>query len=110
MIKLKHCADLAGLDVDELILGVTPARRHHVLLKSYLLNLARGHAKVLDMMICDLRGYRDIGAQRVAADLLVVLRMFLSENAESVDAPPEGQPTIAQDNLPSRRGGVATRA
>lgn len=110
VIKLKHCAELAGLNVDELVLGVTPSRRHQVLLKSYLLNLDRGHAKVREMMICDLCGYCDIGAQRVAADLLVVLRMFLTEYFESVDAPPEGEAVTAQDNFPSRKTGAATRA
>ncbi|MGA8169317.1 MAG: polysaccharide deacetylase [Methylocystis sp.] len=113
MVTLKHCAEMAGLTIDELILGVTPSRRHHVLLKSYQLNSDHGRAKVLEMMVCDLRGYVDIGAHRVAADLLVVLRLFLSEQRELAAAPrrqPNDHAIIAFDRALARQGRVPAPA
>ena len=82
MITLKRCAKLAGLNLDEFVIGVAPSGRHRALLQSYLLNMHRGRAVVLRMMVCDLCGYVDIGAHGLAADLLVVLRLFLSEQGE----------------------------
>lgn len=60
-----------------LIAEVAPCARHHTLLKSYLLNLHRGPASVKDLIVHDFRSCMDIGAHRVAEDLLVVLRLFL---------------------------------
>jgi hypothetical protein len=82
MITLKRCARLAGLNSDALVIGVAPAARHHTLLKSYQLNLHHGRAAVRRMIVRDLLGCLDIGAQRCAADLLVVLRLFLSEEGD----------------------------
>ncbi|HEY8126164.1 MAG TPA: hypothetical protein VIF88_12195 [Methylocystis sp.] len=86
MITLTHCAKLANLDRDALVVGLTPNARHHALLKSYLFNAHRGHAEALRMMIRDLRGCLDSGADRCAADLLIVLRLFLSRRHEMVRA------------------------
>ncbi len=86
MIKLMRCAKLVKLDLDALVVGLAPHARHHALLKSYLFNAHRGHAKVLGMMIRDLRGCLDIGADRCAADLVIVLRLFLSRRHEIIRA------------------------
>ena len=91
MLTLKQCAESAGLDVDELVLGVAPSARHRALLQSYRLNLHRGRAAVLRMMVCDLRGHLDVGAHVCAADLLVVLRLFLSEQGDIRHHPVAGQ-------------------
>lgn len=79
MITLRRCAKYAGLKVDDAALGVVPTERHHALLKSYLLNMDRGPVIVRRMILSDLLGYLDIGAHRCATELLVVLRLFLSE-------------------------------
>ena len=79
MITLRRCAKLAGLNLDELVVGVAPAARHQALLQSYRLNMHRGPVAVRRMIVSDLLGYLDIGAHRLAADLFVVLRLFLSE-------------------------------
>jgi len=90
MITLKQCAKLAGLDPGALVVGVTPTARHYTLLKSYhLLNLHHGGAAVRRMIVCDLLSCLDIGALRCAADLVVVLRLFLSEaGRERPETPP----------------------
>lgn len=77
MITPKRCAKHAGLELDELV--VASEARHQTLLRSYQLNLHRGRAAVRRMIINDLLGCIDIGAQGCAADLLIVLRLFLSE-------------------------------
>ena len=111
MITIRQCAEFAGLSPDELILGVHPCARHHALLASYLLNMHRGAAAVGKMIACDLRSYLDLGAERYAADLVVVLRLFLAESDEIEDVPPLYSDTPRWDdgyrrpraNAPTRR-------
>jgi hypothetical protein len=78
MITLRQCARLAGLDLDTLMVGVAPEKRHETLLQSYRFNLHRGRAVVRRMIVRDLLRALDIGAHRMAADLFIVLRLFLS--------------------------------
>ncbi len=77
MITLRRWARHAGLDLAWLV--AVPEARHRTLLQSYQLNLHRGRAAVRRMIIGDLLGCIDNGAQSCAADLLIVLRLFLSE-------------------------------
>ena len=86
MITLTRRDKLVKLDLDARVVGRAPHARHQALLESYLFNAHRGHAKVLGMMIRDLRGCLDIGADRRAADLVIVLRLFLSRRHEIVRA------------------------
>src|SRR5271166_4780129 len=79
MITFTQCAALAGLCPNEIILGVTPSANHHSLLSSYLLNLWRGPKIVRDMIVTDICQSVDLGALKRAADLLIVLRRFLSD-------------------------------
>jgi hypothetical protein len=83
MITISECAAFAGLASNELVLGAVPASRHHCLLASYLLNSHRGLDAVRAMIVSDLRGYLDLGASSCAADLLIVLRMFLTDFPEA---------------------------
>lgn len=83
MITVTQCAALAGLASSEMVLGVTPSAKHHSLLASYLLNLGRGLVAVRTMIVSDLRSFLDLGASRRAADLLIVLRFFLSKHPEA---------------------------
>lgn len=82
MITLSQCFDFTGLLPQEVILGISPGDRHHVLLASYLANTGRGFAAVRDLMIADLRGFLDLGARARAADSLVVLRLFLYDHPQ----------------------------
>jgi hypothetical protein len=86
MITLTRCAKLVKLDLDALVVGLAPHARHHALLRSYLFSEHRGYAKVLGMMIRDLRGCLDSGADPCAADLVIVLRLFLSRRHEIIRA------------------------
>jgi hypothetical protein len=79
MITVMQCAALADLASSEIFLGATPSAKHHSLLLSYLLNLERGPVAVRDIIVADLRSFIDLGASSRAADLLIVLRLFLSE-------------------------------
>jgi hypothetical protein len=79
MITVTECAVFAGLASDELIVGVAPSAKHRSLLSSYLLNLGRGVVAVRDMIIADMRRFRELGARQYTADLLLVLRLFLTD-------------------------------
>jgi hypothetical protein len=79
MITVTQCAAFAGLASDELIVGISPSAKHSLLLSSYLLNLERGPLAVRDMIIADLRRFHELGARQYTADLLLVLRLFLTD-------------------------------
>jgi hypothetical protein len=83
MISLSQCAAYAGLDSSELLIGAVASAKHHSLLESYVLNLRRGDVVVRDLIRTDLRTFIDLGAQEKAADLLLVLRLFLSGYPEA---------------------------
>ncbi len=90
MIGLTQCARLAGLTSDEIFIGVEETDRHRKLLLSYLLNLHHGRRAVRNMIVADLRGFVDLGAQARAADLLLVLRLFLIACGDPEKPRPEG--------------------
>ena len=83
MLGFSQCAALAGLDSNEIVLGVSPSARHRSLLASYLMNSDRGKAAVRKMILSDLRDFLDLGALRQAADRFIVLRHFLSDDGET---------------------------
>jgi hypothetical protein len=88
MISVSQCADYVGLDSTELVIGIPPSAKHHSLLAGYLLHLGRGAVVVRDMIRDDLRAFLDLGALRRAADLLVVLRLLLSNYPQARVRPP----------------------
>lgn len=98
MITFAQCAAFAGLFSNEMILGATPSGRHYSLLASYLLNLGRGPVAVRDMIVSDLRSFLNLGATQRAADLLIVLRIFLSEYPQARCVP--CQLDREEDNAP----------
>src|ERR1035441_1987792 len=79
MLSVSECADCVGLDPRELLLGPSPSAKHKTLLDSYLLNRWRGYVVVRERICADLRMAVDLGARERAADLLLVLRMFLTD-------------------------------
>ena len=115
MITVTQCAAFAGLAADELIVGVTPSAKHRSLLSSYILNLERGPRAVRDMIIADLRRFHDLGARQHAADLLLVLRFFLTDYPDARSIPEwslhrgkNGEPRASNSNFeaaarPSKR-------
>lgn len=78
MISVMECGRQAGLSSHELIIGPIPTARHEALLSSYLLSLRSGPTVVRNMIVSDLRGFLDLGVRQRAADLLIVLRLFLT--------------------------------
>jgi hypothetical protein len=83
MVTIGECVVFSGLALDEIVLGATPSNTHRVLLSSYLLNLWRGPKAVREMIVADMRLSLDLGMIKHAADLLLILRRFLSDYPES---------------------------
>lgn len=83
MISATQCAALVGLKSDDLVLGVCVSSKHRSLLSTYLLSLHRGPMAVKNLIVADLRRFRDLGAFAYAGDLLVVLRLFLMIHPEA---------------------------
>jgi hypothetical protein len=89
MISVVECASFAGLAPNELILGVSPSRRHDSLLQSYLSISSPSKAVLRELIVSDLRGFLALGAMRQAADRLMVLRRLLSDHPEArIVSPP----------------------
>lgn len=83
MISVSQCAGYADLDRSELLIGPSHCAEHDALLASYLLNLRADSVTVRDMIRADLRAFIDLGARKRAADLFLVLRLFLSRYPEA---------------------------
>jgi len=83
MITPEECAKFAALEATELFTGAVLSTRHRSLLSSYLLNLWRGPVAVRKMIVADIRAAIDLGAVKYAADLALVLRLFLSKHPEA---------------------------
>ncbi len=79
LISISRCIALSGLAADEVVLGVTPVKRHADLRQSYMLCLGDRQMAPRERMILDIRASLDLGATRLAADLFIVLRMTLAE-------------------------------
>ncbi len=80
MLSVSECAEYVGLNPNELLLGPGPTAKHKNMLDCYLLNRWRGEAFVAQMISDDLRAAVDLGATTRAADLLLVLRLFLTDS------------------------------
>ena len=83
MITLEECAQFAALETNELFTGAVLSTRHQSLLSTYRMNLERGPVAVRKMIVSDIRAAIDLGASKRAADLVLVLRLFLSKHLEA---------------------------
>jgi len=83
MVTLAHCAEFTGLDSSELFVSSGFSPKQKSLLLSYVLNLNHGPGAVREMIVADIRAAIDLGATERAADLLLVLRVFLYEHPEA---------------------------
>ena len=83
MITVEQCAEFTGLALNEMVLGAIPSTRHRVLLSSYVLKLWRGPKTVRKMIVAAIRARLDLGMAKESADLVVVLRQFLSDYPEA---------------------------
>jgi len=79
MITMKECVALAGLKSGELVIGASVSCKHKKMLSSYPFALPLGATKVCGIILADIRGYIELGVSERAADLLIVLRLFLSK-------------------------------
>jgi hypothetical protein len=83
VITTEQCKIFSGLLSNEMVVGPAPSPKHRARLTGYLLNLKWGQATVREMIVADIRVALDLGALNRAADLLVVLRLFLSDHPEA---------------------------
>ena len=81
MISQEECAKYAGITPGELPSAVIPSAKHWSLLESYRLNLWRGERAVCKMILGDFWRFVELGAKSHAADLFLVLRLFLTQGA-----------------------------
>ena len=95
MITAAQCTAIAEVSRSKIFSDATPSAAHRSLLSSYLLNLWRGPEVVCDMIATDIGILVDLGALLRAADLLIVLRQFLSDYP---DAGPEQHPSKVTDS------------
>ena len=75
MISVSRCVALSGLGGDEIVLGVTRAKRHDELYENYLRDPRKRYVALRDRIVGDIRASLNMGATRLAADLFIVLRL-----------------------------------
>lgn len=83
LTPIERCAAMAGLEGHEIVLGVSPGDKHFRMFSRYRraasLEAARGR------VVADIRNAVEIGAERRAADLLIVLRWLFAPGAIRAD-------------------------
>lgn len=77
MISIGRCAEICGLRSNELVLGVSPSKKHERLLANYRFG-AHDDEGPHKALVADIRAAVAGGAARHAADLLVALRRLLA--------------------------------
>ncbi len=82
-MTMEQCKIFSGLVSNEMVMGPAPSPKHRARLSGYLLNLKWGKATIREMIVADIRAALDFGALDRAGDLLVVLRLFLSDHPEA---------------------------
>ena len=87
MRTLEETRAATGLRSEEIIVGATETEALRATLSSYLSNLWRGSDVVRELIVADIRTALDLGVQDRAGDLLLVLRLFLTEHADAALAP-----------------------
>lgn len=77
LTPIERCVDVAGLAPHEIVLGVSPGKKHERMLANYRRS-RRSSAVARVKIVADLRAAVRRGAAAEAADLLLVLRRLLA--------------------------------
>lgn len=77
LTPIERCVDVAGLAPHEIVLGVSPSKKHERMLAHYRRS-RRSSAVARVKIVADLRAAVSRGAAADAADLLLVLRRLLA--------------------------------
>ncbi len=80
MLSASRCREQSGLAPREVIAMLSLKQKQ--LFASYQLNLQKGEWFVFELMVSDMQGLMDLGAQALATDVLVVLRIFLRDRPQ----------------------------
>jgi hypothetical protein len=87
MRTLEETRSATGLQSEEIFVGARETDALRASLQSYLTNVWRGTDVVRDLIVADIRTALDLGVRERAGDLLLVLRLFLTDHAEAALAP-----------------------
>ena len=80
MLSVSRRREQSSLGPHEVVATVSLKQKQ--LLASYLLNLQKGEWFVFEMIVLDIQGLVDIGAQSLATDVFVVLRIFMRDRPQ----------------------------
>ncbi|TLG77808.1 hypothetical protein [Methylocystis sp. B8] len=73
------CSSCVGWSYEEKLLHIAPSGAQCRLLSSYKLNLDRGVDTVRRLILADVARFQEMGAQKYADDLKIVLACFAAE-------------------------------
>jgi hypothetical protein len=80
MLSASRCREQSGLEPREAVAMLSLKQKQ--LLASYLLNLQTGERFVFELMVSDIQRLVDLGAQALATDVLVALRIFMRDRPQ----------------------------
>lgn len=78
LLPLSRCAEICGLEPQELIIGARPRPEHAILKARYFQGSSLAKATLRAGLVAAIRNALHSGQERLAAELLVALRVMLA--------------------------------
>jgi hypothetical protein len=88
LAPIAYCTKVSGLNHKEMLVGVIPSSKHEQLLEKYNLDRPGDDENACSMIVTDIREALRQDDPIHAADLLLVLRLFLAEREQAATSSP----------------------
>ena len=108
MRSLEETRSATGLRSEEIIVGAKETDALRATLQGYLTNVWRGQEVVRDLIVADIRTALDLGVQERAGDLLLVLRLFLTDHPQAAVAACPCEQSCAELNFDETTGRLSS--
>ena len=108
MLSASRCREQSGLAPREVVAMLSLKQKQ--LFASYHLNLQKGESFVFELMVSDIQGLVDIGAQALATDVRVVLRIFMRDRPQFSLQSAVGQTIIGVSSTAATLAGLAAQS
>lgn len=91
LLPLARCAEICGLEPQEMIIGARPRPEHEILKARYFQGSSLAKATLRAGLVAAIRTAVDSRQERLAAELLIALRVMLVGESNASGVAPQGR-------------------